>query len=70
MTKGNGVDVTFDPVGGHYAEPALRAMAWKGRYLVIGFTSSIPKIPLTLAFTERVSIVGVFWESFASEKQC
>ena len=49
LTNGNGVDVVFDPVGGHYAEPALRAMAWKGRYLVIGFTSSIPKIPLNLA---------------------
>ena len=64
MTNGNGVDVTFDPVGGHYAEPALRAMAWKGRYLVIGFTSSIPKIPLNLALLKGCQIVGVFWGSF------
>ena len=41
-TKGKGVDVVFDPVGGAYSEPALRAIAWKGRYLVIGFTSNIP----------------------------
>ena len=64
LTNGNGVDVTFDPVGGHYAEPALRAMAWKGRYLVIGFTSSIPKIPLNLALLKGCQIVGVFWGSF------
>ena len=64
LTNGNGVDVVFDPVGGHYAEPALRAMAWKGRYLVIGFTSSIPKIPLNLALLKGCQIVGVFWGSF------
>ena len=64
MTNGKGVDVIFDPVGGHYAEPALRAMAWKGRYLVIGFTSSIPTIPLNLALLKGCQIVGVFWGSF------
>ena len=64
LTNGNGVDVTFDPVGGDYSEPALRAMAWKGRYLVIGFTSGIAKIPLNLALLKGCQIVGVFWGSF------
>ena len=66
MTNGNGVDITFDPVGGHYSEPALRAMAWKGRYLVIGFTSSIPKIPLNLALLKGCQIVGVFWGAWTA----
>jgi NADPH2:quinone reductase len=48
LTDRKGVDVVFDPVGGAYSEPALRAIAWEGRYLVIGFTSSIPSIPLNL----------------------
>ena len=63
-TKGKGVDVVFDPVGGSYSEPALRAIAWKGRYLVIGFTSNIPSIPLNLALLKGCQIIGVFWGNF------
>ena len=66
LTDGNGVDVIYDPVGGDYAEPALRAIAWKGRYLVIGFAAGeIPKIPLNLPLLKGCQIVGVFWGSFA-----
>ncbi len=64
LTEKKGVDVIFDPVGGAYSEPALRAIAWKGRYLVIGFTSSIPSIPLNLALLKGCQIVGVFWGNF------
>ncbi|MDI1451531.1 NADPH:quinone oxidoreductase family protein [Polyangium sp. 6x1] len=61
----NGVDVVYDPVGGSFAEPALRAMAWRGRYLVVGFAAGdIPKIPLNLTLLKGCSIVGVFWGSF------
>jgi NADPH2:quinone reductase len=57
-----GVDVVYDPVGGDYAEPALRAMAWKGRYLVLGFAAGkIPNVPLNLPLLKGSSIVGVFW---------
>jgi len=66
LTNGNGVDVVYDPVGGSYAEPALRGIAWQGRYLVIGFASGeIPKIPLNLTLLKGCQIVGVFWGSFA-----
>jgi NADPH2:quinone reductase len=57
----NGPDLIYDGVGGDYAEPALRAIAWGGRYLVIGFPSGIPKIPLNLALLKGCDIVGVFW---------
>lgn len=61
-----GVDVVYDPVGGAWAEPALRATAWNGRYLVIGFASGeIPKIPLNLVLLKGCQIVGVFWGQFA-----
>jgi NADPH2:quinone reductase len=67
LTGGQGVDVIVDPVGGAYAEPALRGMAWNGRYLVIGFTAGeIPRIPLNLTLLKGCSIVGVFWGSFAA----
>lgn len=56
-----GYDVIYDPVGGDYAEPALRAIGWEGRYAVIGFTAGIPKIALNLALLKACSIVGVFW---------
>ena len=60
-----GADVIYDPVGGQYSEPALRAMAWQGRYLVIGFAAGdIPRIPLNLPLLKGFSIVGVFWGSF------
>jgi len=66
LTKGNGVDVVYDPVGGELAEPALRGMAWQGRYLVVGFAAGeIPKIPLNLVLLKGCQIVGVFWGSFA-----
>ena len=66
LTHGAGVDVVYDPVGGAFAEPALRAIAWQGRYLVIGFASGeIPKIPLNLTLLKGCDIVGVFWGSFA-----
>lgn len=62
MTGGRGVDVVFDPVGGPYTEPALRATAWRGRLLVIGFAAGdIPKIRLNLALLQERSIVGVYW---------
>ena len=69
LTGGKGVDVVYDPVGGDYAEPAIRSMAWNGRYLVIGFASGpIPKIPLNLALLKGCSIVGVFWGRFTGEE--
>lgn len=66
ITRGRGVDVIYDPVGGALAEPALRSMAWNGRYLVIGFAGGdIPRVPLNLPLLKGCSIVGVFWGSFA-----
>jgi NADPH2:quinone reductase len=65
-TAGKGVDVVYDPVGGAYAEPALRSLAANGRYLVVGFASGeIPKIALNLLLLKMVSMVGVFWGAFA-----
>jgi NADPH2:quinone reductase len=62
VTGGAGVDVIYDPVGGSYAEPALRAIAWEGRYLVVGFAAGeIPKIPLNLTLLKSCDIRGVFW---------
>ncbi len=62
--SGGGVDVIYDSVGGDYAEPAIRAMNWNGRYLVIGFPAGIPRIPTNLTLLKGTSIVGVFWGSF------
>jgi len=65
VTGGKGVDVIYDPVGGKYAESALRSIAWQGRFLVIGFAAGeIPKIPLNLALLKGCDIVGVFWGAF------
>jgi NADPH2:quinone reductase len=65
MTDGRGADVIYDPVGGAYAELALRSIAWKGRYLVVGFAAGeIPKIPLNLVLLKGCDVVGVFWGSF------
>jgi NADPH2:quinone reductase len=62
LSGGQGVDVIVDPVGGPYSEPALRAIAWGGRHLVIGFAAGdIPKIPLNLTLLKSCQIVGVFW---------
>lgn len=64
LAGGDGADVVYDAVGGAYAEPALRALAWEGRYLVIGFPAGIPSIPLNLTLLKSVQIVGVFWGAF------
>lgn len=61
LSGGEGVDVVYDAVGGAYAEPAIRALAWQGRYLVVGFPAGIPKIPLNLTLLKGAQIVGVFW---------
>lgn len=65
LTEGRGPDVVYDPVGGDLAEPAFRSIAWRGRYLVVGFAQgSIPALPLNLALLKGASIVGVFWGEF------
>jgi len=69
LTDGAGADVVYDPVGGAYAEPALRATAWNGRYLVIGFAAGeIPRLPLNLPLLRGCSVVGVFWGSFVQRQ--
>lgn len=69
LTEDKGVDVILDVVGGKYAEPALRGMAWKGRYLVVGFAAGeIPKLPFNLALLKGCSVMGVFWGRFSSEE--
>ncbi len=62
-----GADVIYDPVGGDYAEPALRAIAWEGRYLVVGFPAGIPKLPLNLTLLKSCDVCGVFWGAFAAQ---
>jgi NADPH2:quinone reductase len=66
---GGGVDMIYDLVGGDYAEPALRAIARHGKYLVIGFTAGIPKMPLNLTLLKECQIIGVFWGQFAGVEQ-
>jgi NADPH2:quinone reductase len=61
LTDGKGVDMVYDGVGGDYAESALRAIGWEGRFLVIGFTAGIPSIPLNLTLLKSCQIVGVFY---------
>lgn len=64
-----GIDVVYDPIGDKYAEPAIRAMAWKGRYLTVGYAAGdIPKIPLNLALLKGCAILGVFWGSFVQRE--
>ena len=66
LTDGKGPDVVYDPVGGDLAEPVFRSIAWRGRYLVVGFAQgSIPALPLNLTLLKGASIVGVFWGDFA-----
>jgi NADPH2:quinone reductase len=68
-TDGKGPDVIYDPVGGDFAEPAFRSIAWRGRYLVVGFASGpIPSLPLNLTLLKGASIVGVFWGGFAKQE--
>jgi NADPH2:quinone reductase len=67
LTGGKGVDVVYDPVGGELAEQAYRALAWHGRYLVIGFASGdIPKFPINIALLKEASIIGVWWGTWAN----
>lgn len=68
-TNGKGPDVVYDPVGGDFAEPAFRSIAWRGRYLVVGFASGpIPALPLNLMLLKGASLVGVFWGDFAKRE--
>lgn len=62
---GEGAQVVFDPVGGEYAEPALRALGWEGRFLVVGFPAGIPRLPLNLTLLKSCDVRGVFWGAFA-----
>jgi NADPH2:quinone reductase len=69
LTQGKGPDVIYDPVGGDFAEPAFRSIAWRGRYLVVGFAAgAIPALPLNLALLKGASIVGVFWGDYAKRE--
>lgn len=69
ITEGKGVDVVLDVVGGKYTEPALRGMAWKGRYLVVGFAAGdIPQLPFNLALLKGCAVMGVFWGRFSQEE--
>jgi NADPH2:quinone reductase len=69
LTAGNGVDVIFDPVGGDLFDQAVRAIAWNGRLLVIGFASGrIPDLPVNLALLKGAAIIGVFWGAFAQRQ--
>lgn len=63
-----GADVIYDPVGGDYAEPALRSIAWEGRYLVVGFPAGIPKLPLNLTLLKSCDVRGVFWGAFTARE--
>ena len=67
LTSGKGVDVVYDPVGGELAQQALRALAWHGRYLVIGFAcGDIPNFPANIALLKEASIIGVWWGTWAA----
>lgn len=68
-TEGRGADVIYDPVGGPYAESALRAIAWEGRFLVVGFAAGeIPKLPLNLVLLKSCDVIGVFWGAFTERE--
>jgi NADPH2:quinone reductase len=69
LTEGKGPDVIYDPVGGDLAEPAFRSIAWRGRYLVVGFAAGpIPALPLNLPLLKGAALVGVFWGDFAKRE--
>jgi NADPH2:quinone reductase len=69
LTDGRGVDVVYDPVGGRYSEPALRSIAWDGRFLVVGFAAGeIPRLPLNLPLLKACSVVGVFFGAYAARE--
>ncbi len=65
----HGIDVVYDPVGGQYAEPAVRSLGWQGRYLVVGFAAGeIPKLPLNLVLLKSCDIRGVFWGAWTKRE--
>ena len=65
----HGIDVVYDPIGDRYAEPALRSLAWQGRYLVVGFAAGeIPKLPLNLVLLKGCDVRGVFWGSWTERE--
>lgn len=64
----NGANVIYDAVGGAYAEPALRSIAWEGRYLVVGFPAGIPNMPLNLTLLKSCDVAGVFWGAFVARE--
>ena len=68
LTGGKGVDVIYDCVGGDYAEAALRAIGWEGRFLVIGFTAGIPQLPLNLTLLKSCQVIGVFYGAMISKQ--
>ena len=69
LTHGKGVDIIYDPVGGDYSEQAFRAIAWKGKHLVVGFANGkIPKIPLNLPLLKGADVTGVFWGAFTQKE--
>lgn len=66
LSGGEGADVVYDPVGGDYCEPSLRATGWEGRFLIVGFPAGIAKVPMNLALLKGCQIVGVFWGAFTA----
>ena len=64
----NGANLVYDAVGGDYAEPALRSIAWEGRYLVVGFPAGIPRLPLNLTLLKSCDVAGVFWGAFVARE--
>lgn len=64
----NGADIVYDAVGGDYSEPAVRAMAWEGRFLVVGFPAGIARLPLNLTLLKSCDVCGVFWGAFAARE--
>jgi NADPH:quinone reductase-like Zn-dependent oxidoreductase len=68
VVGGEGANLIYDPVGGDYAEPALRSIAWEGRYLVVGFPAGIPKLPLNLMLLKACDVRGVFWGAFVARE--
>lgn len=64
----DGANIVYDIVGGQYSEPALRAIAWEGRFLVVGFPAGIPKMPLNLTLLKSCDICGVFWGAFTARE--
>ena len=64
----NGADVVYDIIGGDYSEPALRSIAWEGRFCVVGFTAGIPKLPLNLTLLKSCDVCGVFWGAWVTRE--